>query len=215
MGGVPETPKDRREITPAGANADTWFATVFVLSSRAEVRGVVFSAVGRFHRAPMFSMGNASVAVRLPECFAAVVQQQNASLPRRRSGCDSRRPHQFTWQQRTAVARQERRWRPNPVHAGAIPARRAAKFSSWDRGSTRKAPALQAGSCGSKNPPVPPFQKMRRGRRGRLGGLMRAYLMIPSAFSSAPAGARPKGCFPRGSRPGLSSAAPAGAKCLP
>ena len=27
----------------------------------------------------------------------------------------------------------------------------------WDRGSTRKAPALQAGSCGSKNPPVPPI----------------------------------------------------------
>ena len=44
VGGVPETPKDRREMTPAGANANALLVTVFVLSSRAAVRDVVFPA---------------------------------------------------------------------------------------------------------------------------------------------------------------------------
>ncbi len=52
----------------------------------------------------------------------------------------------------------------------------------WDRGSTRKAPALQAGSCGGVTRRFHHLLSLRRGRRGRLGGFISRFKRVRFPF---------------------------------
>ena len=74
---------------------------------------------------------------------------------------------------KAAVARQERRWPPKPVYAGAIPARRAAnvfiKMGPWlDKEGTCLASRLMR----EHYPPAPPFFRTAEREAWRLSGLI-------------------------------------------
>lgn len=95
MGGVPKTPKDRREnvrgclqrITNAARNGVCSFIIIIIpgCGPGCRVSSIVNAGVAWAETGP----GGARVI------FAAVVQEQDASLPGRRSGCKSRQPHHF------------------------------------------------------------------------------------------------------------------------
>ena len=187
MGGVPETPKHRREITPAGANADKRFATVFVLSSRAAVRDVVFPAadacVDKQHagRANFFRT-RLWFNSRMPLCQGGgpgAIPGSRTNLP------IAAHPHTRRWLDKQGAGLQTQ-----IMQARYLPAVRGGdvswSFSKWDRGSTRKAPASHAGSCGSVTRRLHHFllltSNLRRGRRGRLGGLISRFKRVRFPF---------------------------------